>query len=60
VLRGLRVPPGEHTIEFRIESAPYTTGGRITMAGSALVLLLALGVLGMEVVRRRKEGEAAA
>lgn len=60
VLRGLRVPPGEHTIEFRIASAPYTTGGRITMAGSALVLLLALGVLGMEVVRRRKEGEAAA
>ncbi|MBL8001539.1 MAG: YfhO family protein [Flavobacteriales bacterium] len=58
VLRGLRVPSGEHTIEFRIESRPYTTGGRITMAGSIVVLLLALGVLGMELWRRRKEGAA--
>jgi hypothetical protein len=41
-----------------VESRPYTTGGRITMAGSIVVLLLALGVFGMELWRRRKEGAA--
>lgn len=60
VLRALRVPAGQHTVEFHIESAPYTTGSKITMAGSATVLLLAIGVFVLELRRKRKEGVEAA
>ena len=60
VLRALRVPAGQHTVEFHIESAPYTTGSKITMAGSATVLLLAIGVFVLELRRKRKEGDEAA
>ena len=55
VLRALRVPGGSHTVEFRLESAPYATGSKATMAASALLLLLVLGALGVEWKRRRNE-----
>lgn len=56
VLRALRVPAGKHTVEFHIESRPYITGSAITTAGSAAVILLAIGVFVLELRRRRKEG----
>lgn len=45
VLRGLRVPAGEHEVVFSIHSKPFHSSRPYMMAASALVLLLALGAL---------------
>jgi hypothetical protein len=45
ILRGLQVPPGNHTIEFKFEPEVIQTGSAIAMASSiVLVLLLAIGL----------------
>ncbi|MBL0127274.1 MAG: hypothetical protein IPP83_07390 [Flavobacteriales bacterium] len=54
VLRALRVPAGEHTVVFKVEGGAYSKSQPIMLAGSILVLLIALGAIGMEV--RRKLG----
>jgi uncharacterized membrane protein YfhO len=40
VLRAMRVPAGNHTIEFRFEPSVYYTGEKISLAGSAILLIL--------------------
>lgn len=45
VLRGLRVPAGEHEVVFSIRSKPFHTSRPYMMAASVLVLLLAIGAL---------------
>lgn len=47
VLRALEVPEGKHTIEFKFEPKPYTVGNNITMASGWVLLLVALGSLGV-------------
>lgn len=49
VLRGLAIPSGTHTLEFRFEPRPYTVGNKITLAASWLLLLIVLGSAGMAV-----------
>lgn len=45
VLRGMPVPAGKHTIEFKFEPETYKTGNSIARIGSILVLLtVALGL----------------
>jgi len=45
VLRGLPIPKGTHTIEFKFEPKVVTTGSRIAFASSALFgVLLLLGI----------------
>ena len=59
VLRALRVPAGEHTVEFRVQSRPFNSSRPVALASSALVVLLVLALLGKEVLAiRREEGEA--
>jgi hypothetical protein len=41
VLRGMLLPSGSHTVEFRFEPAVVATGERIALASSATLLLLA-------------------
>lgn len=53
VLRGLQVPAGKHTIEFKFEPKPYMVGNKITMASNWAVLLVVLGCLGWSL----KKGE---
>jgi hypothetical protein len=47
VLRGMNVPAGKHSIIFEFKPKAYYTGEKISLAGSLLVLALALGALFM-------------
>ena len=55
ILRGMRVPAGEHTIEFKFEPTSYYTGEKVAMGSSGLILLLLIGVIGREIMNRRKQ-----
>lgn len=48
VLRALRIPAGEHLIEFRFDPPSYTTGNRITAVFSWLTLIVLLGCVGWQ------------
>ncbi len=52
VLRGMPVPAGKHTIEFKFEPAIYKTGNTIAGIGSALLLLTCIAGIYLE--RRNK------
>ena len=56
VLRAMRLPAGEHTVEFRF-SAPHFSTLKAVTTGSSLILLAGLAVmLVLAAVCRRKEG----
>ena len=40
VLRGLQIPAGKHTIEFKFEPQVVKTGSTITLISSVVMLLL--------------------
>ncbi|WP_027126924.1 YfhO family protein [Gelidibacter mesophilus] len=52
VLRGLPIPKGEHTIEFKFEAQVVKTGSTIALASSILFGLLFLG--GIVLLRRQQ------
>lgn len=54
VLRGMLVPAGEHTVEFKFEPEAYYKGEKISLAGSILLLLLVIGGFGFEAKRYLK------
>jgi len=58
VLRGMPVPAGNHTIEFRFEPRSYVVGERITLFASILGYLLLFGAIYMEWKNRRKDSVA--
>jgi len=45
VLRGMEVPAGNHTIEFRFEPTVYTVGNKVMFASSSILILLFLGAI---------------
>ena len=45
VLRGMEIPKGQHTIEFKFEPEVIKTGSGIALASSILLGLLILGGL---------------
>ncbi|NNK82067.1 MAG: YfhO family protein [Flavobacteriaceae bacterium] len=53
VLRGLLIPNGKHTIEFKFEPQVVKTGSQISLASSVLVGLLILGGLYYEFKKKR-------
>jgi hypothetical protein len=57
LLRGMRVPAGQHTVEFRFEPKTYETGRRISQASSLLILLLLIGYGGYSAFRTSQEIE---
>jgi hypothetical protein len=48
VLRGLRVPAGEHKVTFKVEGRTSAKARPVVLGASLLVLLLALGTLALE------------
>jgi MFS family permease len=56
VLRALRIPAGQHTIEMRFEPASFYTGVKINMIASLLILLL-LGYGIYQVVRSKNASD---
>ena len=55
ILRGMVIPEGEHTIEFRNEAPSFHRWDKVSMASSLLMLLCMGG--GLFVHYRRKKGE---
>ena len=58
VLRGLEIPSGQHTIEFRFEPSAYYTGNKVMMASSILLLLLFAGIIGREIMQMRQSPQS--
>jgi len=52
ILRGMEIPKGEHTIEFKFEPQVVKTGSHIALASSILLALLILGGLFYEFKRK--------
>ena len=52
VLRVAIIPKGNHKVEFKFEPRSYYTGNKITLASSIILILLALGVIGMELRKK--------
>jgi hypothetical protein len=55
VLRAMVLPAGSHTVEFRFEPTVYKTGETISLASSALLLLLLIVGVGYELWVLRKK-----
>jgi len=54
-LRGLEIPAGEHTIEFKFEPEVIKIGSKITLASSIVFGLILFGGIGFTFYRSRKE-----
>lgn len=52
VLRGMMVPAGEHTIEYRFEPASHALGWKITMITAIIMIAMVLVAIYMEVKKR--------
>ncbi|MFN6135069.1 MAG: hypothetical protein ACK475_02165 [Bacteroidota bacterium] len=59
LLRGVRIPAGAHTLEFRFESPAFEQGRTISMAANGLTILIGLGGLLMWRRSRSQPKEAA-
>lgn len=57
VLRGMKIPAGNHEIEFRFEPEVFVKGEKIALAGSVLLFLLFGAAIAMEVKGAKKEGK---
>lgn len=55
VLRAMRLPAGEHTVEWRFRAPGWAMAETVTGICSALILLSALGALGYRIKRKRKK-----
>ncbi|MBI5218220.1 MAG: YfhO family protein [Bacteroidia bacterium] len=55
VLRAMRIPAGTHKIEFKFEPKSYYSGNKISLASSALLMFLLLGVIVKEIIGKKNE-----
>ncbi|MCK0159463.1 YfhO family protein [Allomuricauda sp. F6463D] len=54
-LRGMKIPAGQHDIEFTFEPEVVETGSQISLAANVLLGLIIVGGLGFTLFRRKKE-----
>jgi len=55
ILRAMKIPAGNHTIEFKFEPKAYATGEKISLASSLIILLSCVGLLFMEFRKKPTE-----
>ncbi len=55
ILRGMVIPPGKHTIVMVFKPKAYFVGLKIDTISSIVVVLIVIGALVYEIVRRRKQ-----
>ncbi len=55
VLRGMKVPAGQHKIDFKFVPHSYFMGENISLASSILILLLVAGSIFMEVKKGKED-----
>lgn len=55
VLRGLKIPKGKHTIEFKVNDSTYQNGLNYAKVSSLLIVLLLVGGGVYEIVRRSRK-----
>jgi uncharacterized membrane protein YfhO len=55
LLRGLKVPAGKHTIEFKFEPQTFANGEKITMATSIGLLIFVIGGIVWSFVRKPED-----
>ncbi len=60
VLRALKVPEGQHSIEFKFEPTVIAKGSNIALGSSILLGIMVLGGIGFTFWRSRKEVKTAA
>ena len=58
VLRAMRIPAGEHKIEFKFHPKAFYTGQKISFASSIILLLLFFGLAGKSVMDEIKKQTA--
>jgi hypothetical protein len=54
LLRGMRIPAGQHTIDFKFEPESFAKGEIITLISSLLLLFGVIGAVVYEVMKARK------
>lgn len=55
LLRGLVIPPGEHTVVFKFRPKSYYKGEKISLAGSLVLLLLLVAAVINEIRKKNTE-----
>lgn len=56
LLRGMKIPKGDHEIKFEFYPKPHFIGSKITLASSALILLMLGGLIVMIVLKKPLPG----
>jgi hypothetical protein len=54
LLRGMPVPAGKHSIEFRFEPATYIMGGRISLWLTIALYVALLAGIGFTVLKKKQ------
>ncbi len=52
VLRGLKIPPGEHTVTFEFKAPVYYSGLKLSLIFSVILSVFILGVFGWEIKKK--------
>lgn len=55
ILRGLRIPAGDHSITFKMEPTTYYAGETLALISSIILIVLFIGLVGYGVWKERKE-----
>ncbi len=58
ILRGMKIPAGKHSIEFRFEPSSYANTEKISMASSGLLILFVFLMIFLEVRKKNAAAKA--